>query len=403
MASPEACRAALPERAVAIEHAIDAVEGEIHALGEEYGIDHARGVLDRLGWFVATAENICCDRQYCWITGWTCDCDSDDLNRALWDAGIEATVVFTDPPHDAASPSLTHHRPWLRTFEIFTHAVGVPGRGEVDPTSWVALLVPVIFGYMCGDVGHGVAIVAAGLVLRSRTELWRLLVLCGLAATAFGFLYGDVFGYHQFVAPLWLKPLDHPLEILLVPVIAGALVLSGGVVLRMVQTCWRGTGRSEGVAAAAQLLIYWGLLLAFVDVRLALLSAVGVALCLGNRLWRERRLRVLLIGIGHQLQSTFSLLINTVSFVRVGAFALAHSAVESVIVTVAGDIEGAVARTAVLVVGNIVILVLEGLAITIQTTRLVLFEFFMRFYTGHGRPFRPAAIPPCKGNSDKRD
>jgi len=399
--SAEACTAALPERSGEIDGAIRHLEEELGALGETHGVHHASSVLNRLEWFLATAEKIRCDGQYCWITGWTSETDAGDLDRALWEEGIEATVAFLDAPGDAASPSLTHHRPWLRTFEVFTHAVGVPGTTEVDPTSWLALLVPVIFGYMCGDVGHGLVIVTTGLLLRSRTELWRLLVVCGIAATGFGFVYGDVFGYHQLIAPLWIKPLDQPLDILLVPVVAGALVLSAGVLLHVVQTCWRGKGQSEGVAGAAQLLVYWGILLAFLDVRLAWLSAGGVVLCLGNRLWRERRLRVLLIGIGHQLQSTFGLLINTLSFVRVGAFALAHSALESAIVTVAAGIESTAASACVLVVGNLLIVLLEGLVVSVQTTRLVLFEFFMRFYGGHGRPFHPAAISPARGHPDE--
>jgi V/A-type H+-transporting ATPase subunit I len=45
----------------------------------------------------------------------------------------------------------------------------------------------------------------------------------------------------------------------------------------------------------------------------------------------------------------------------------------------------------ILVLGNIVIIGLEGLVVSIQTTRLVLFEFFIRFLRAGGRPFRPLA------------
>ena len=47
----------------------------------------------------------------------------------------------------------------------------------------------------------------------------------------------------------------------------------------------------------------------------------------------------------------------------------------------------------ILVLGNLVIIGLEGLVVSIQTTRLVLFEFFIRFLRGEGRPFRPIAPP----------
>ena len=48
----------------------------------------------------------------------------------------------------------------------------------------------------------------------------------------------------------------------------------------------------------------------------------------------------------------------------------------------------------IMVIGNLVIIVLEGLVVSIQTTRLVLFEFFNRFLRGSGRVFRPLPIPP---------
>ena len=55
--------------------------------------------------------------------------------------------------------------------------------------------------------------------------------------------------------------------------------------------------------------------------------------------------------------------------------------------------ENALAKAAVLVVGNAIVLVLETLVVSIQTTRLVLFEFFTRFLTAEGRIFRPLAAP----------
>ena len=39
------------------------------------------------------------------------------------------------------------------------------------------------------------------------------------------------------------------------------------------------------------------------------------------------------------------------------------------------------------------IVALEGLVVGIQTTRLILFEFFIRFLSAGGRPFEPL-LPP---------
>jgi V/A-type H+-transporting ATPase subunit I len=183
--------------------------------------------------------------------------------------------------------------------------------------------------------------------------------------------------------------------VLVVPVFAGALVLTLGVVLHFIETCWRGQGRSQGVADAAQLLVYWGLMLAFLDLRFGWFTVGGMSLCLLNRLWRERSPNAVLTGIAHQAESTFTLLLNTVSFARVGAFALAHAALESAVVLMAGGVTNKIIAILIFVLGNVVVIVLESIVVSIQTTRLVLFEFFVRFFEGQGRQFRPAARSPA--------
>lgn len=387
----------LAERRAGLDRRIQQLEAELRALAEQRGVAHARGVLERIDWFCRTAQDIHCDGDYCWITGWTSEGDAASVEGVLGTVGVKAAVAFPDPPVDAPSPSVSRNPAWLQPFEVFTRAVGAPGVREADPTTWVALLVPLMFGYMCGDVGHGAVIAAAGLMLRRRTPLWPLLVVCGLAATAFGFVYGDVFGYEHLIPALWVRPLEDPLLVLAVPVAAGALILTLGVLLHLVQTCWRGEGRSRGVADVAQLLVYWGILLVLVDLRLGWLALAGLALCLGNRLWTERQALALLAGFGHLVQGTFELLLNTLSFARLGAFALAHAALESAVVGLAGGVETLAAAVVIAVVGNLLVIILEGLVVSIQTTRLVLFEFFARFFVGEGRQFRPAGLPPAAG------
>ncbi len=393
--SAPACAQELPLRLAGHRREALGLERELGRLADARGVHRAAGVMERVDWFRETARNIRCDGRYCWITGWTSEGEGGELDRALRDVGVKSDVAFVDPPVDAALPSVLRNPVWLRPFEVFTRAVGVPGVQEADPTTWVALLVPLLFGYMCGDVGHGAVILAAGLLLRRRTRLWPLLVFCGAAATVFGFVYGGVFGYEHLLDPLWVAPMDDPLAVLLVPLLFGALVLSGGVLLHVVQTCWRGQGRSEGAVDAAQLLVYWGILLAFLDPRLAWLSVIGAALCVASRWWAERTAISILAALGSQLESTFSLLLNTLSFARVGAFALAHAALETAIMAIADGVSTLAGVAVIVVVGNLLVIVLEGLVVSIQTTRLVLFEFFVRFFEGGGRPFRPASPPPA--------
>ncbi len=395
-----ACHAALPGRLAQIEARIAGLEAQLRGLALEHGVDRATGVLERLDWFQTTAQSIDCDGHYCWVTGWTSEPTPQAMNDALRDTGVRASVTFVEPPVDAASPSVTDNPAWLRPFEVFTHAMGVPGAAEADPTPWVAVLVSIMFGYMCGDVGHGALIVAAGLWFRRRNPLWPLLVACGLSATGFGFAYGHAFGFDHLFQPLWLSPLKEPMTLLATPVIGGALVMTLGVVLHAVQSCWRGEGRAQWVADAAQLLVYWGLPLALWWADLGWMAVLGVALCAANALGRGRSLMSLAEGFGTLVESTFTLFLNTLSFARVGAFALAHAALESAVMGVADAVQDPWATAVVVILGNLAVVVVEGVVVMIQTTRLILFEFFVRFFEGRGRAFRPATCPlPGAGTS----
>ena len=98
-----------------------------------------------------------------------------------------------------------------------------------------------------------------------------------------------------------------------------------------------------------------------------------------------------LAGIAQFVEHLLQLVVNTVSFARVGAFALAHAGLSAAVVALA-DAAGGAGYWVVLVIGNLLIVALEGLVVGIQTTRLVMFEFFVRFMKGTGRAFRP--LPP---------
>jgi hypothetical protein len=88
---------------------------------------------------------------------------------------------------------------------------GTPEAREVDPSGLLALLVPLLFGYMFPDVGHGLLLVLFALLFSKRWPDIRFLLPCGLAAMAFGLLFGDLFGFDDLIPALWLKPLEQPI------------------------------------------------------------------------------------------------------------------------------------------------------------------------------------------------
>src|SRR5690606_27431819 len=134
-----------------------------------------------------------------------------------------------------------------------------PAGDEADASVLLALAVPLMFGYMFGDVGQGLVIAAVGFVLRRRFPIARLFVAGGLAAAVFGLLFGSVFSLHAWPA-LWISPLDDPLTVLLVPLVGGAVLLTIGLLLSALEAQWRGAAVAWLGADAGLLLCYLGVL-----------------------------------------------------------------------------------------------------------------------------------------------
>ena len=80
---------------------------------------------------------------------------------------------------------------------------------------------------------------------------------------------------------------------------------------------------------------------------------------------------------------------NTVSFVRIGAFAVSHAAMMEVVLMLAGAEAGGNPNWIVIVLGNAFVWLMEGLIVGIQVLRLEYYELFSRFYQGDGKEFVP--------------
>jgi V/A-type H+-transporting ATPase subunit I len=122
----------------------------------------------------------------------------------------------------------------------------MPSSSEADPTPLLAVVVPLMFGYMFGDVGQGLVLATAGWWYRRRFPIARLLMVGGVSAALFGLLFGGIFSLHGVIPALWLHPLDAPLTVLLAPLIGGAVLLTVGLALDALAAWWRGEMRPAG-------------------------------------------------------------------------------------------------------------------------------------------------------------
>lgn len=394
---PVLARGGAPQAAQRIAAQLEALErertqllAEVARLAEHHAVARQRGEIERLAWFARTAPALRASEQFASITGWTDD--GARLEAALARSGMRALAHFPAAPAGSTPPQVLRNPAWAKPFELFSAALGVPGQNEADPSRLLALAVPLIFGYMFGDIGQGAVLVLAGAALQRRFPLARLIMAGGAASVLFGFLFGSVFGQEHWIAPLWLRPLDEPVLLLVAPLAGGALLIVTGLALRALQAHWAADFRGWLLGDAGIALAYLGLLAAVV-VRPALwLCAAGALWQLAGGWLLERRAAGLRSALARLAEELPRLAVNTLSFVRVGAFALAHAGLSAAVNALAADLPAAPA-VAVIALGNAVVMLIEVVVVSVQTTRLVLFEFFIRFMRGTGRPFRPIAPP----------
>ncbi len=370
-------------------------------LNDRHGLRESLANAWRLQWLLQNVRSLDAGALFCRITGWTSDVADRVLAHAIERSGARAIVHYPPVPAGARPPLLLANPPWARPFEVFCRALGMPSRDEADPSVLLAVAVPLMFGYMFGDVGQGLVIAIAGFSLRKRWPLARLFIAGGIAAAFFGLLFGSVFSLH-LMHPLWIAPLSDPLTVLLVPLVGGGVLMTIGLALRAIEAHWRGDFAVWLVTDAGLIAVYLGLLTCLFWPPGFVVAALGALVFCGGHAWHARRALAGLTALGELAERTLQILINTLSFARVGAFALAHAGLSSAIVALMGATDSAIAGMVILVVGNIVVIVLEGLVVSIQTTRLVLFEFFTRFLVAEGRVFRPLPSPPSLSQETSR-
>jgi V/A-type H+-transporting ATPase subunit I len=255
--------------------------------------------------------------------------------------------------------------------------------------------------------------------LRSLAGLGVVVIICGLVATGFGFLYGSIFGLEHVLPALWIRPMESIMQILVVTIVGGFVLLSIALVLG-IWNAWMEHDWGKLLFAnngLAGLVLYWSLAglaagalipdLAVPSAALIVLAAIsggGILLSelLGRLIEGHRPLIEGSLGT-YVVQSAFELfetligfLSNSLSYVRVGAFAVAHGGLSAVILILAEMVSPArgIGYWAVLALGNLFIIGFEGMIVGIQTLRLEYYEFFSKFFKGGGTRYVPLAVTP---------
>ncbi len=361
------------------------------------------------------------------ISGWVPGHRSEDITGTLNEiTGGHCVIEVTAPGRQDEVPTLLDHSSLMRPFGMLMSSYGVPNYREFEPTLFVAISYVLMFGIMFGDAGQGAVLLGFGIyaLLKGKTEKVRdagvLLISCASSSIIFGIIYGSVFGLEYFKHhAIWHDPLEgDPMGLMYGAIAVGIAMISLGLILNIINRFRQGDiiGGFFDKFGVAGILFYWGVLSMIIFskffeslglMKTAMIVFLGVPILAW--IMKEPLEYFLRPSHGDDSEHTFanaitesfvgafegclSYLANTISFVRLGAYAMSHAALLVAAFMLAEQVKhlagGTIWNVIVIILGNLVAIVLEGIIASVQAARLEYYEFFGKFFSGNGQAFEP--------------
>lgn len=375
--------------------------------------------------FLKFKSACCAARRYAalakgrfYLVGWVDSSEAEAFAAEVErEAGLRCVRAAAQKDHPA--PVKLKKRRFGGVFDIILKMYGLPSGGETDPRLFLAISYTLFFGIMFGDVGQGACLVLIGWLLWKKTggSIWRIFSICGISSVVFGLIYGSCFGFEELFPWGGFHVLegDNLMTTLLLAVALGAVVIVCCMVLNIINALRRRDFQAAlfGPNGLCGMVFYIAVLLLVVSLYSGLFAfpKLCIWLCIvlplvliwvgeplgelvaGNPEWKKAKLGdVLMTGFFDIFESVLSYLSNTMSFLRVGAFAISHAGMMMVVFLIAEVCKGAAGNILVLVIGNAFVAVLEAGLASIQIIRLQFYEMFGRYYSGRGRAFAPLTV-----------
>ncbi len=429
--TPSQARQALEERIADLDRQLEELDQRIASVTAEH-TDELAGAMQFLEkrsasfdirkFAALTKEK---DNVFYILCGWMPEKQADAFQKEIEDD--EKTFVVVEDDHDnifSTPPTKLKNPKVFRPFEMYVKMYGLPAYNELDPTMFVALTYAFIFGAMFGDVGQGLVLLLGGLFLYKKKgmDLAAIIASAGVFSTFFGFMYGSFFGFEDtLIKHIWLKPKEAMMTlpvigqmntVFVVAIVFGMFLILTAMILHIIvcvrnhdaEGTWFDTNGVAGFLfygflVVSLILVMSGHTLPGAAILVIILGLPLLAMAFKEPLgaWLEKKKAKFDDGIPMYLVQTFfemfevllSFFSNTLSFVRIGAFAVSHAAMMEVVLMLAGFTEGGSGNWLIIVLGNAFVCAMEGLIVGIQVLRLEYYELFSRFYKGTGHAFRP--------------
>jgi len=389
------------------------------------------------------------------FSGWTPAETAAVISRDLFKLTGGRVAIKAYSPEELASvqegrekvPVAMKHGAFVKGFEGVVFSYAAPLYGTIDPTPLVAVFFTILFGLMFGDVGQGLVLLLAGILTSARgPKVFSKfkgysvpLISVGIASMVMGIFTGSIFTREDLLiaptrfitAAITGNPLDRFLHIMPMASEGGSLMKmlfffgftvgigvilnSAGLLINIINRCILKKYEAAffSKTGLAGLLMFWYALFIALRVifggRFKWFDFLGLFIpvfCIffGPVIWRiiskerpvlEHGLMTFIMeGFVEVLETVSTYISNTVSFLRVGAFALSHAVLSFIVFRFSEElansgIAGSVTAVLIMIFGNIIIIVLEGMIVAIQVVRLQYYEFFNKFFVETGVEFAP--------------
>ena len=328
---------------------------------------------------------------------------------AAWEANDPAPEEYPQVPIKLKNNKLT------RPLNMVTNMYVLPAYDGVDPNPLMAPFFIFFFGLMMADMGYGILMVAAALVVIYKmkpkdgmADFAGLLLLCGISTFLMGALTGGFFGdfipqlakiinpASTLALPALFTPLNDTLAILIGSLVLGLIQIITGMIISVVRKVQTGDVADAIWSEVTWWIILGGAALAILGIGSVggypLVLIVGLVMLVIGSTRNAKGFGKLTALIGAVYNGATGFFSDILSYARLMALMLAGSVIAQVFNTLGSVTGNVVGFVIISFIGNMLNFALNLLGCYVHDLRLQCLEFFGRFYKEGGKPFRPLFI-----------
>ena len=339
------------------------------------------------------------------LCGWMTEKDAHSFQTDIKDDSKIFCII--DGEDDEHIQPETHQQPptklknpkLFKPFEMYINMYGLPAYNEMDPTWFVAITYSFIFGAMFGDAGQGLLLFIGGFLLYKfkHIALAGIISCAGVFSTIFGILFGSFFGFENLFPALWLRPMNNMMTVPFIGKLNTVFIVAIGFGMGLILLCmvfniinawkahdtehiWFDTNSVAGLVFYGSATVSIALILTghTLPGGILLFIMFGIPLILiffkepltalvekKSEVMPKEKGMFIVQGLFEMFEVLLSYFSNTLSFVRIGAFAVSHAAMMEVVLMLAGFESGHL-NWIVVILGNLFVSGMEGLIVGIQ-------------------------------------